>query len=184
MNLFFRLFWLILVARFRSSCSPLGPCRTPFRVWPTDLDVLRHVNNGVYLSIMDLGRMDLLRRSGLLRPILARGWYPVATGETIQFLRSLELFDRFVIETRVLGWDDKYILLEQRFERRGETAAIAVVAGRFLARGGGTVTPEQILGVTGEALRRPELPEPVAKWHADQLAWRERVRGAGRESGS
>ena len=183
MNLFLRLAWQLLAGLFRAPCAPLGPCRTPFRVWPTDLDVLRHVNNGVYLSIMDLARVDLMRRSGLLRPIMARGWYPVVTGETIQFLRSLELFERFVIETRVLGWDERYVILEQRFERRGETVAIAVVAGRFLARGGGTVTPEQILGVTGEALQRPELPETVARWHADQLAWREQVRGSGRESG-
>ena len=183
MNLLLRLLWQFLVGRFRPSCPPLGPCRTPFRVWPTDLDVLRHVNNGVYLSIMDLARVDLLRRAGLLRGIMAHGWYPVVTGETIQFLRSLELFDRFVIETRVLGWDDKYILLEQRFERGTETIAIALVAGRFLARAGGTVAPREIIAVGGQDLASPPIPDWAARWHADQLAWRERSRGAPRSAG-
>ncbi len=177
MNLFLRLLWQLLAGRSRAACPPLGPCRTPFRVWPTDLDILRHVNNGVYLSIMDLARVDLLRRAGLLRGIVARGWYPVVTGETIQFLRSLELFDRFVIETRVLGWDDRYILLEQRFERGRETVAVALVAGRFLARGGGTVTPQEIVDVGGRRVESPAIPDWVARWHADQLAWRERARG-------
>ena len=34
--------------------------RIRLRVLPTDLDVLGHMNNGVYLSIFDLGRFDLL----------------------------------------------------------------------------------------------------------------------------
>lgn len=64
MNLILRLLALPLLSRRRSKTSPLGPCRTPFRVWPTDLDILRHVNNGVYLSLMDLARVDLLSRAG------------------------------------------------------------------------------------------------------------------------
>ena len=179
MNLFLRLLWQAVASRFRPRCPPLGPCRTHFIVWPTDLDVLRHVNNGVYLSIMDLGRVDLLRRAGLFARIMANGWYPVVTGETIQFLRSLELFDRFTIETRVLGWDEKYILLEQRFERRGEPIAIAAVAGRFLARGGGTVSPADVVGLVERGITSPPLPDWVARWHAEQLAWRERVRRVG-----
>src|SRR5687768_7148163 len=115
MNLFFRLLWTLVAARFRSRVPTLGPVQTPFRVWPTDLDVLMHVNNGVYLSMMDLGRIDLMTRSGLFATINERGWYPVVTAQTIQYRRSLKLFDRFDIVTRVLAWDDKTIMLEQRF---------------------------------------------------------------------
>ena len=50
-----------------------------FRVWPTDLDVFRHVNNGRYLSFMDLGRTDLIVRSGLWRAMRAHGWTPIAS---------------------------------------------------------------------------------------------------------
>ena len=45
--------------------SVLGLCLTPFRCWFTDLDVLRHMNNGKYFSIMDLARVDrILKKSG------------------------------------------------------------------------------------------------------------------------
>ena len=60
MKLYLRLLHLWLLGRRRSRVSVMGPVRTPFRVWPTDLDLLRHVNNGVYLTIMDIGRLDLL----------------------------------------------------------------------------------------------------------------------------
>lgn len=157
-NLFFRLLWLRLVSRFRSKCDVLGPVRTPFRVMPTDLDVLRHVNNGVYLSLMDLARVDLMIRSDLLPALTARRWYPVVVGQTIRFRRSLTLFQRFHIETRVLGWDEKAFMVEQRFVQGDRTIAVAFVAARFL-RTGGTVTPEEVLGTVGLShMTSPPLP--------------------------
>ncbi len=173
MNLFFRLIWLAIVARFRTSAPVLGPCRTPFRVLPTDLDVLRHMNNGVYFSLMDLARVDLMLRSGLFAKLRARGWYPVATAETIQFRRSLKLFERFDIVTRVVTWDDRAIVTEQRFERRGEVVARALVRARFLQRGGGTVPTAELLDIAGVDASSPPVP-PIAadaRWTADYASW-------------
>ena len=172
MNLFFRLLWQFLAAPRRSRVPILGPCRTPFRVLPTDLDVLRHVNNGVYLSMMDVGRLDLMSRAGIADLVRERGWYPVVVAESIQFRRSLTLFQRFEIETRVLGWDDKAFVLEQRFLRGEEEIAIALVRARFLARGGGTVSPDEIVRLVGVSVEQPTLSPDVARWNADHATWR------------
>lgn len=161
MNLFLRLLALSVLSRRRSETSPLGPCRTAFRVWPTDLDVLRHVNNGVYLSLMDLARVDLLNRAGLSTAIRARGWYPVVVAETITFRRSLTLFQRFEIRTEVVGWDDKAFYLTQDFEREGKVVASAVVRARFLGRGGERVQPQSVLELAGSAPEQPVLPQWV-----------------------
>ena len=173
MNLLLRLAILAIVGRFRSRVPILGPCRTPFRVLPTDLDVLRHVNNGVYFSLMDLARVDLMRRSGLFGQLMKRGWYPVVMAETIQFRRSLKLFERFTIVTRVLTWDEKGILLEQRFERGGETVARAILRSRFLSRAGGSVPTADLLAL-GDVPLAPaptlELAED-ARWNADNASW-------------
>ena len=53
--------------------------RLRLRVLPNDTDILRHVNNGIYLSLMDLGRMDLMIRSGRWQQLSGLGWPPVAT---------------------------------------------------------------------------------------------------------
>jgi len=58
-KLFFRLLHAFLAVRFREPCGMLGPCRTRFRVWPGDIDVLLQVNNGVYLSMLDVARVDI-----------------------------------------------------------------------------------------------------------------------------
>lgn len=172
MNLLLRLLWLLIASRARTAAHPLGPCRTPFRVWPTDLDVLRHVNNGVYLSIMDLARVDLMMRAGMAGHIKARGWYPVVVAETIQFRRSLNLFDRFEIETRVLGWDEKAIVIEQQFLRGGEAVAHALVRARFLSKRGGAVSPRELIALLGLPTESPPMGDYAARWNAEQAQWR------------
>jgi acyl-CoA thioesterase FadM len=172
MNRWLRLLWLMLALRWRKPVPTFGPCRTPFRVWCTDLDVFRHMNNGIYLMVMDLARMDLMVRSGMWRKIRAQGWYPVVVAETVQFRRSLNLFERFEIETRVLGGDDKAIVLEQQFFRGGEAVAHALVRARFLRRAGGNVAPAElgpVLGVDGPG---PQLTGYAALWNAEQAGWK------------
>jgi acyl-CoA thioesterase FadM len=177
MNHLFRLLWLMLFRGpgRRGTVPPLGPCSTPFRVLPTDLDLLMHVNNGIYLSLMDLGRVDLMRRSGILAGLRSRGWYPVVVAETIQFRRPLTLFQRFAIETSVLGWDDRAFLLEQRFVRDGEQVAAALVRARFLAKAGGSVNPADVLALGGVSGPSPALPDYAARWNSDQV-WRDNSR--------
>ncbi len=179
MNLFLRLFWITIAARFRKSCEPLGPCVTRFHVWPTDLDVFRHMNNGRYFSIMDLGRVDLLIRSGMMRLIRRAGYYPVIAAETIRFRRPLKLFQRFEVETRVIGWDDKAFLMQQRFLRRRKRAgtmdviAEGIVRARFVSRRG-AVPATDFLALLGQRdALSPELPEWVAQWNAVQAAFRD-----------
>lgn len=172
MNRWLRLLWLMLAIRWRPRVPPLGPCHTSFRVWFTDLDVFRHMNNGIYLTIMDLARFDLMLRSGFWRKVRARGWYPVVVAETIQFRRSLNLFQRFEIETRVLGWDDKAVLLEQQFRAGGDVVAHALVRARFLKRTGGTVAPQEIAPVVGFDAESPPLSGYAALWNAEQASWK------------
>jgi len=71
-HLIFRTF-LVWLRRNGPRLDPHEVGRLTFRVLPTDLDVLGHMNNGVYLSIMDLGRMDLLQRSGVWSRLLGAG---------------------------------------------------------------------------------------------------------------
>lgn len=166
MNLFVRLLWLKLVGRFRPRSGLLGPVRTPFRVLPTDLDVLRHVNNGVYLSLLDVARMDLLERARLTRPMKRRGWFPVVTGESIGFRRPLTLFQRFEVVTRVVGWDRVSFYLHQQFVRGDHVIASALVVGRFLSADGSVPTSD-VAALAGVE-ESPPLPDWAARLGGDQ----------------
>jgi acyl-CoA thioesterase FadM len=165
MNLFLRLLLLLLTTSFRPRCEVLGPSRKRFIVWPPDLDVLFHVNNGVYLSMLDVARVDLMLRSGLGRRLRGTGIYPVVAAQTIRYRRSLQLFQTFEVETKVIGWDEKAFIIRHHFLRRGEVVAEAVVRSRFLKRQGGTVSSRELLDLIGHADPSPQLPAWVAAWN-------------------
>jgi len=179
MNRLLRLLWLMWRSPRRSKVSAFGPCLTPFRVWFTDLDPLMHMNNGIYLCIMDLARLDLMIRSGLWRILNAEQWYPVVAAETIQFRRSLNLFQRFSISTRVLGWDEKAIVIEQRFMRGEEVVAHALVRARLLRRSGGNVAPRELALAAGLDPDSPPLEGHAARWNAEQATWHGAAAGPG-----
>jgi acyl-CoA thioesterase FadM len=167
MNLFLRLLLLLLTSRFRPRCDVLGPARKRFIVWPPDLDVLLHVNNGVYLSMLDVARVDLLLRSGAAATLRRHGFYPVVAAETIRFRRSLQLFQVFEIETAIIGWDDKAFLIEHRFWRGAELVAEAVIRARFLRRKGGTVSCRELLEALGRPIVSPALPAWIDAWNRE-----------------
>lgn len=136
------------------------------RVLPTDIDLLRHMNNGRYLSLFDLGRWDLLTRAGLVAAMTKQGWYAVVAAETITFRRSLELGQRFDLETRMIGHDDRAVYLEHRALVRGEIYARAIIRARILRRSGGTVPHDELFAAVGRPEGLPDIESWVHDWAA------------------
>jgi acyl-CoA thioesterase FadM len=147
----------------RPALDVFDVARMSLRVWPSDLDELRHMNNGVYPSTMDLPRYDLLHRAGLLSTYLAEGIYPVVVAQTVSYRRSLKLWQRYDVETRLLGFDDRAVYLEQRFVVDGEIFARGYIAGRFLRRSGGVVSNAEL----GELSGIDPAEHPVPDWMHD-----------------
>ena len=143
--------------------------RVRLQVLPTDLDVLGHMNNGIYFSLMDLGRLDLLVRAGAWKKLSAVGYYPVMANETISFRKSLKPWQRFVLETRVIGVDDRAVYVEQRFTVDGEIHASAMTRGRFLKKSGGTVSVAELAELLGLDVSDLIPPRWVLAW-ADHVA--------------
>ncbi len=163
MNLFFRLIKVLLGTLGRPPLELLGESVVRFRVWPNDLDVNLHMNNGRYLTLMDLGRLDLMVRVGILRHLIRQRWRPVAASATIRYRRSLKPFRRFQIRTRLLCWDEQWIFFEQRFESEGRLVALGLI--RALLRGStGNVSTAEILKAVGQTVASPPMPASLALW--------------------
>jgi acyl-CoA thioesterase FadM len=163
-NKLLRLLWLMWRAHRASPLAPTDVSRVRFRVLPNDLDVQRHMNNGVYLSMMDLGRMDLMVRSGVWRELSARGYYPVVVSSTITYRRSLDPWESYELESRVVGMDDIAAYVEQRFVRDGDICARAVIKARFLKKSGGIVPISELVDLFGLDPDDHPLPEWLAEW--------------------
>lgn len=139
------------------------PTVISMRVLPTDLDLLWHVNNGVYFSFMDFGRWNMVFRTGLYDFASKNKLYAVVAGENIKFKKSLKLWDKFQLETQNIGHDEKYFFVRQKFFLNGEVMAIGLVKIRFLKRRGGPVSPSEIMEKLGE-FNIPKTTELGEEW--------------------
>lgn len=164
MNLILRMIRVLVMARRRPPVGALEETTLTFRVWPTDVDILMHMNNGRYLTLMDLGRADASIRSGTHARMNEHGWYAVVASETIRFRESLPLLAKFELRTRMLGWDDKSLFLRQLFLVRGRVVAIGIVRIRFLRKSGGTIMATEVAAALLPGVVRPTLPDYVADW--------------------
>ncbi|MBS1958439.1 MAG: thioesterase family protein [Bdellovibrionales bacterium] len=163
MNLVFRLIRIVIESFFRRRLHPLSESVLHLRVLPNDLDLNMHMNNGRFLSIMDLGRLDLLIRTDLAGVLLKHRWQPLVGAVNIRYKQSLMPFQKYRLHTKVIGWDEKWFYIEQRFERRNRTIAVGLVKALF--RGNRrNITPEQTLKLIDVNIDAPDMPDQVLKW--------------------
>jgi acyl-CoA thioesterase FadM len=167
--MFFRTLFHAVLSKFGPRLGHFDVVRTNFVTMPTDLDILRHMNNGVYLSIMDVARFDMLHRTGVWAIFQKRGWYPVVVSETISFRKSLTVGQKFTVESRIIGFDEKAVYVEQRFVRPDADGVLEIYAhgfirGRFLKRTGGIVTIDELLEAIGVAPDDVTVPEWLQEW--------------------
>lgn len=170
MNLYFRMLWVYAMAelakRLGAGKMDVGAEKSTLnmRVLPTDLDINGHMNNGRYLTIMDLGRMDLMLRSGMMTQARSKGWLPVLGSATIRYRQPLKPFQKFKLETQILGWEDKWFYVEQKYtvtsgKNKGQVAAYAIVKGAFAdAKTGKAATVETVMSAIGHKGQSPEIP--------------------------
>jgi hypothetical protein len=86
-----------------------------------------------------------------------------ATG---RFIEQLKLFERVRIDSRLLGWGERWAFMEHCLIREdGQLAARVVIRGMFWSGQQGAVPVAELLEKTGHAgLVSPALPEWVQGW--------------------
>lgn len=163
MNLWLRLLRVFISSFFKKRLTVLEESCLEFRTGPADLDIYGHMNNGRFLTLMDLGRIDLILRSPLGGVIRGRRWNPLVGSVLMRYRRPLKTGDAFVLRTRILCWDEKWFYLEQRFEKAGELAAAGYVKGLFFGPEGSVPAPH-VLENAGHREPSPPMPEKIRLW--------------------
>jgi acyl-CoA thioesterase FadM len=121
------------------------------------------MNNGRYLTVLDLRRIDFLLRIGLAKVFLRNRWQPLIGGALIHYRFGLRPFETFEIVTRVECWDDKWFYFDQRIET-GKGVAAAAVAKRLVRDRNGTVSSRQILEAIGIRQPSPPISQTISRW--------------------
>lgn len=174
MNLYVRLIWVIICGLFnRKKYGLLDETTLTFRVWPNDLDPFWHMNNGRYLTIMDLGRLDYLIKTGLVFKMRNLGWGYALGSSEVQYIKSLLPFQKYELKTKVVCWDDKWFYKEQRFVTNRKTMAIGLLKVLLHSKKGNVPTKE-VLEAIGAKLESPELPGQAKLWQEmEKKRWKD-----------
>ena len=189
MNLWFRLFWYLVFHSWRRKLDlPEQTSKLNFRVWPLDLDTSVHLNNGRYLTLMDQGRLDLMVGGGLVGAVVSKGWTPITNAIIVRFRRELRLFEKLQVQTRILGWSENEIVLEQLIvsrsgDRKGQVAARALFTGGLYDRKARKFVPvSRMMHEIGVDQDSPQLPEEAKAFFESIERLRDLDRPAKRET--
>ena len=142
MNLVFRCLKAIIAVRFGSPKKYLDSFTTRYRVGLHDLGWRDHLPNYRYLSFMEIGSFSFfhgtrLATSGKFDTRL------IAAQEVI-YLRPVRLFQSVKLETRLIGWDQKYLFFQHEFSVNDKLAAVGLVKEICLKKGK-QITPLELL---------------------------------------
>lgn len=170
MNLIFRLLAVIFGAWLRPRVGVEDVSDLSFRVWPLDLDLNLHMTNSRYLALMDLGRTDLILRSGTWGEMRRQKLGVVLGGAAMRFRRPLSPFARFTLATRLLGWDERWMYVQQVFSGPEGVLCMAVVRAAFV-KAGRLVPPGPVLEASAPGLVKLDPPGWTADWATVEQAF-------------
>ncbi|WP_052045915.1 acyl-CoA thioesterase [Candidatus Paracaedibacter symbiosus] len=166
MNLYIRLLILYVKSFFSRTKSVHIKETTSINltVLPNDLDLNWHMNNGRYLTIMDLGRIDYMMKTGLLKVILRNKWFPVVSASQICYFRPLTLFETYTLQTTLESWNGKWYIMTQRFEKNGKLYAVAIIRGIFRDKKGPILISEILKAMDIDFETSPTLHHETEIW--------------------
>ncbi|UCB56078.1 MAG: thioesterase family protein [Thiotrichales bacterium] len=161
MRLRLRLLFLMISSFWKKPLGALDESVLDLRVLLNDIDVSK-ITNDRFIALMDLGRMDIAFRTGLLKTMYRNKWVPLATFDTIRFRYPLKLFQKYRLRTRIVWWDESTFYFRQIFERNGRVLATGYVCATLLGEDG-PIDPGRILAVVDPSVTKPDRPEIVAR---------------------
>ncbi|MBN9888716.1 acyl-CoA thioesterase [Salipiger abyssi] len=141
--------------------------------WPWDLDMWNELNNGRTLTLLDLGRFPLAMRTGLIGALRRERWRLTMAGVVVRYRRRIQTFERVEMHSRLIGWDRRFLYIEQSlWKADGDCATHAVYRAAVTDRNG-IVGTDRVTVAMGIDAAAPELPVWVQHWlrAEDERPW-------------
>lgn len=155
----------LLKFRNAPALPPMGTHVSTHICWPWDLDPWIELNNGRTLTLFDLGRIPLARRTGMIPVMRANNWGITVAGNSTRYRKRIRGFDRFTMLSRMVGWDHRFIYMEQSMWRGGECCNQVLIRSAVTSANG-IVPPAQVIRALGHDMESPSLPDWITAWIA------------------
>lgn len=142
-------------------------CETRFRCMPWDIDLFLEMNNGRILTLYDIGRFDLSIRSGLAKILKQKRWGLVVAGSSVRYRRRVKMFDKVVMRTQIVGFDDRWIYIAQSMWVKGQPSSSVLLRTGITVKGK-TIPPAEVLDAMNVSNWKPEPSSWVESWVASE----------------
>jgi acyl-CoA thioesterase FadM len=126
-------------------------------VLPQDIDPFMELNNGRYVTLLDLGRYSLGGKVNMGSFLKRNKWSLTIVGTYNEYRYRLRLFQRFILQTKILGYDEKWFYFFQKVERNGKTHMASVVKFAYTSKEG-LVMPKEVISAMGIKYDPNKLP--------------------------
>lgn len=160
---FLRMFKVMALARRQPALGIFDTHVSHLRCWPWDLDPWIELNNGRTLTLYDLGRLPLSRRTGFERLLREKGWGLTVAGSTTRYRRRVTMFMRLTMHSRCVGWDGRFVYMEQSMWNGEECTSHVLIRSAIVSKSG-IVPPAEMAVALGVAPESPALPDWVKAW--------------------
>ena len=161
-----RMAYQLFIHRKAPPLPPTGTHVSRHMCLPWDIDLWMELNNGRTLTLFDMGRIPLARRTGLIALLRRKRWGLTMAGASVRYRRRIRMFETVEMRSRLAGWDERFFYVEQSmWKSDGECANHIVYRAAVTGQGG--IVPTSVvvkaLGIAGE-------PHPVPDWIAAWIA--------------
>jgi acyl-CoA thioesterase FadM len=165
MNLYFRLIFTLLRA-WRLPRFAIGQTlERGFRVLPNDIDINGHMNNGRYMTIVDLMLMEYFVRIGFASVLLKKGWRPMSGGSFITYRRGLKPFQTYRLRYRIDACDMHWNFMRFEFLDGDKVCASGYMKGASVGKEG-LIKNVDSYAQLGQAVLPNPIPDAVEHWLA------------------
>ena len=169
MNLYLRLV-LTLLRAWRMRRLEVGQTlERRFRVLPNDIDINGHMNNGRYLTMIDLMIIEYFVRVGFAGVIFKNGWRQMSGGSFITYRRGLKPFQSYTLRYRIDACDRHWNFMRFEFLDGAKLCAAGYMKGAVVGKSG-FVPNEQSYAAAGMAVYDAAMPGAVTHWIAAEEA--------------
>ncbi|SPJ23428.1 acyl-CoA thioesterase [Palleronia abyssalis] len=134
------------------------------RIWPIDIDMWAELNNGRTLTLYDLGRLVLFNRVGVVGFMRKKGWVGTVAGASVRYRRRVQMFHKVQMRSRIVGWDAKFLYIEQAMFRDTDGECTSHVLLRTAVTDRKRMIPMSEAAEAMGSRESPALPDWVTRW--------------------
>tara|TARA_A100001011_G_C14179847_1_gene786343 strand:- start:307 stop:840 length:534 start_codon:yes stop_codon:yes gene_type:complete len=161
---YFRLFNAYIQSRSQKQIDPFDESQIELRSNIFDIDFNKEINNGRYLVLADLARINHGFLTGFFSLARKFGFYPMVAGIAVKYRYRIPYKAKFTMKTKMIYVDEKWTYFETKFYYRKKLSSSifartgVVLNGKLLY----TKNFEKIVKKKFKIIEKP--PELVKCW--------------------